>query len=378
MPIVDGGGEQPAARGLRVLAWPAFRKEAANPHAALLASELIAVGVDVSDWTPVRALLRPGAIWHLHHPETVLYRRSVAASAFETIAFLGLLWLARLRGVRVIWTIHDLGSNDGLHPRLEAWFWRAFIPGVDAVVCLSERSRTMALARYPALVDRPAHIVPHGHYRDAYPHRMPRAEARQRLGLPPEATVLLHFGLMRPYKNVAHLIRTFRAMPEGDAVLLVVGKPFDAAIESEVRVAADGASDVRLDLRWVPPEDVQTFFAATDLVVLPYRRILNSGAVMLALTFACPVLVPDLGAMRDQQAAFGADWIRLYAGDLTANELAAASDWARMTHRPAVDLGGLDWRALALKTRTVYQELVLGRPQRWWRAAPPRIDEIAR
>ena len=45
-----------------------------------------------------RALLRPGDLWHLHHPETVLYRRSLAGSVFETIAFLGLLWLARLRG----------------------------------------------------------------------------------------------------------------------------------------------------------------------------------------------------------------------------------------------------------------------------------------
>jgi beta-1,4-mannosyltransferase len=364
---------------LRVLAWPAFRKQTANPHAALLAGELIAVGVDVSDWTPVRAVLRPGRLWHLHHPETVLYRRNVAGAAFETLAFLGLLWLARLRGVRVVWTIHDLGSNDSLHPWLEARFWKAFIPGVDAVICLSERSRTMALARYPALVGRPAHIVPHGHYRDAYPHTLPRTEARRRLGLPPETTVVLHFGLMRPYKNVPHLIQTFRAMPGRDAVLLVVGRPFDAAIASEVRAAADGASDVRLDLRWIPPEDVQLFFAASDLVVLPYRRILNSGAVMLALTFACPVLVPDLGSMRDQQAAFGTDWIRLYAGDLTAGELAGASDWARTTRRRAVDLGGLDWRALALKTRNVYQELARGRPQVWWRAAEsPQIDEIAR
>ncbi len=348
-----------------MLSWPAFRKQAANPYAALLAREMIAIGVQMVDWTPVRALLRPGKLWHLHHPETVLYRRSLAGSAVETLAFLGLLWLARLRGLRVLWTIHDLGSNDGLHPRLEAWFWKAFIPGVDAFICLSERSRTLALERFPALDGRPAHIVPHGHYRDAYPLTETRETARERLVLPPEATVLLHFGLMRPYKNVPHLIRTFRAMANRGATLLVVGKAFDAAIEREIRDAADGASNVRLDLRWVPPEDVQTFFAASDLVVLPYRRILNSGAVVLALTFARPVLVPDLGSMRDQQGAFGADWIRLYAGDLTVAELAAASDWARTTNRHTIDLERFDWRALALRTRTVYEELTRRRPHRW-------------
>lgn len=347
---------------VRVLAWPAFRKQAANPHAALLARELIALGTKVVDWTPARALLQPGDLWHVHHPDTVVYRRSLARSFFDAITFLGLLWLARLRGTRVVWTIHDLGSNDGLHPRLEAWFWKAFIPGLDAFICLSRSSKRLALERFPALLDCPAHIVPHGHYRDAYPHTLARATARQRLALPVEATVLVHFGLMRPYKNVPELIRTFRAMPGADVFLLVVGRPFDEAIEHEVRAAAEGAPNVRLHLCWVPPEHVETFFAASDLVVLPYRRILNSGALMLALTFARPVLVPDLGSMREQHEIFGAAWIRLYSGELTAAELAEASRWARVASRTSPDLSGLDWPTLALRTHAVYQLARSGQP----------------
>lgn len=341
-----------------MLAWPAFRKQAANPHGALLARELIALGTQMVDWTPLRALLRPGDLWHLHHPEIVLYRRSVAASVFETIAFLSLLWLARLRGLRVLWTIHDLGGNDGLHPRLETWFFRAFIPAVDAVICLSERGRTMALERFPRLAGRPMHVVPHGDYRDAYPRSVTRETARQRLALAPETTMLLHFGLMRPYKNVPHLIRTFRALAEPGVVLLVVGRPFDATIEREVRAAADGASNVRLDLRWIPPEDVQTFFVASDLVVLPYRRIMNSGALMLALTFGRPVLVPDLGAMREQQARFGTEWVRLYLGELDPRQLAAACDWARRPRAQGHDLGGAEWAEIALQTHAVYATLL--------------------
>jgi beta-1,4-mannosyltransferase len=364
-------GSRARARGPRVLAWPAFRKASANPHAALLARELIGLGVSLVDWTPLRALLRPGDLWHLHHPETVLYRRSLAVSTLETLTFLGLLRLARARGVRLLWTIHDLGSNDRLHPRLESWFWKAFITQLDAFICLSEHSRTLALERFPALAGRPGLIVPHGHYRDAYPRTVSRGTARQRLSLPPEATVLLHFGLLRPYKNVPHLIRTFRAVPIPGALLLVVGQPYDAAIEREIRDAAIGASKVRLDLRRVSPEEVQLFFAAADLVVLPYRRILNSGAVMLALTFARPVLVPDLGSMREQQEAFGAEWIRLYSGELTAKHLAEACRWARMPGRRPPDLGGLDWPSLARKVRAIYEIVGSGR-QGEGRAARPQ------
>ena len=344
--------------GLRVLAWPAFRKRAANPYGALLAHELIALGVRVDDWTPWRALWRPGDLWHLHHPETVVYRRTRAGAVLDTIAFLALLALARLRGSRILWTIHDLGSNDGLHPRLEAWFWRAFIPRVDAAICLSKRSRTMAFERFPGLLGRPLHIVPHGHYRDAYPHTMTRAAARQQLALPPEATVLLHFGLLRPYKAVPHLIHTFRALPARAAILMVAGRPFDATVEREIRSAAHAAADVRLDLRWVPPAEVQRYFVASDLVVLPYRRILNSGGLMLALTFARPVLVPDLGAMRDQQETFGPEWVRLYSGQLDPEHLAGACAWARSPRAQGPDLSGGDWAEIALRTRAVYTMLL--------------------
>jgi beta-1,4-mannosyltransferase len=92
--------------------------------------------------------------------------------------------------------------------------------------------------------------------------------------------------------------------------------------------------------------------------VLPYRRILNSGTVLLALTFDRPVLVPDLGSMPDLQKAFGTDWIRLYAGELTTAELAGAIDWARATGRRAVDLDRFDWRAIARRTLEVYAAIL--------------------
>jgi len=357
----DGAEAAKAASGdpVRVLAWPAFKKRDANPHAALLCEKLRELGVEIDDWTPARAGLRPVDLWHLHHPESVVYQRSSLRSALTTLAFCALLSLARARGTRILWTVHDLGSHDRLHPRLEAWFWRFFVSRVDAYVCLSDGGPRLARQRFPGLRARPGFTVPHGHYRDAYPNQVSRAEARRALGLPEDARVLLHFGLMRPYKNVPHLIRTFRERPQPEAILLVAGKPYDAIVEREVRRSADDCPLVRLLLRWVPPAEVQHLFVASDLVVLPYRHILNSGTVFLALSFRRPVLVPDKGAMREQQERFGAEWVRLYPGDLSAGDLAEATAWATDTARTAPpDLAGLDWESLAEKTYGIYQEML--------------------
>lgn len=349
---------------MKILAWPAFRKEAANPHAALLYRELRRLGVDVDDWTPARACLRHADLWHLHHPDTVIYRRSRLYSLLGTLLFCALLSLARLRGTRILWTVHDLDSNDGLHRHLEPLFWRMFLPRVDAYVCLTEGSRDQVHRRFPELERLPGFVVPHGHYRDAYPSRMSREEARRELGLPPEAIVLLHFGLMRPYKNVPHLIATFRELADDDCILLVAGEPYDGAVEQEVRRAAEGCPRVRLLLRWIPPDEVQRLFAASGLVVLPYRRVLNSGVTTLALSLGRPVLAPDKGTMRDQQRRFGSEWVRLYRGDLSAAVLRDAIAWTTDGERSAQpDLAGLDWATLARQTHQIYETLLASSAQ---------------
>jgi beta-1,4-mannosyltransferase len=351
---------------VRVLAWPAFRKRDANPHAALLYEKLGDLGVEVEDWTPGRAVVRSVDLWHLHHPESVVYVRSSLRSALETLAFCGLLSLARLRGIQILWTVHDLGSHDQLHPRLEAWFWRFFVSRVDAYLCLSDGGCRLAQERFPGLRRLPGFTVAHGHYRDAYPNQVSRADARRALGLAGESRVLLHFGLLRPYKNVPHLIRTFRKLPHSKATLVVAGRPYDGLVEREVRDSAEDCPHVRLLLHWVPRAEVQHLFVASDLVVLPYRRILNSGTVLLALSFGRPVLVPDLGAMREQQERFGAEWVRLYSGDLSARDLAQAMAWATDTERAAPpDLAGLDWESRARQTHEVYETLLAdGEPVR--------------
>lgn len=345
---------------MRILAWPAFRKEAANPHAALLARALIAEGATVEEWTPVAALIRPGDLWHLHHPETVLYRRAWLAAWAETIAFLILFTLARLRGTRMVWAVHDLGSNDRLHPRLEALFWRRFVAGVDGVISLAETGRRDTLIRFPELAQRSVRVIPHGHYADAYPSGASRAVACRHLGLDPDCPVILHFGLIRPYKNVPHLITTFVEMKHPAAQLVVAGRPFDDAIEREVREVAEGAGRLFLNLGWIPEEEMQHYLAAADLVVLPYREVTNSGAIFLALSFSRPVLVPDRGAMAEHLRQFGPDWVRLYSDELTSADLDTALDWAALP-RTEPDLTGMGWDSIARETLRFYAEVAGGR-----------------
>jgi glycosyltransferase involved in cell wall biosynthesis len=241
-----------------------------------------------------------------------------------------------------------------------------FTRRLDGVISLSAAGVDALRDAFPALARVPTFVVPHGHYRAAYPAPVPRAAARRALDLPPDAPVILHFGVLRPYKNVVRLVEAFRAMdaPEGDGAapaLLVAGTPGTAALADAVRAAADGAARVRLDLRFVPDEAVPRYLGAADLVALPYAEILNSGTALLALSLDRPVLVPDRGAMGELRGHAGAAWVRTYAPPLTPTTLADALAWARHADRPArPDLSALAWPRLAADTHAAFEAVVAG------------------
>jgi glycosyltransferase involved in cell wall biosynthesis len=61
--------------------------------------------------------------------------------------------------------------------------------------------------------------------------------------------------------------------------------------------AVDGRVVLRLGR--VPEDEVTSLLAASDVVVLPFRRITTSGSAMLALAHGRPLIVPDLAALAD-------------------------------------------------------------------------------
>jgi glycosyltransferase involved in cell wall biosynthesis len=352
---------------MRILAWPAFDNETGNPYNRLLYTSMAGMGVTVDEFLPRRALrsaLRAEHdVWHLHWPDDLLSITPRRAAAWRVAGLLGLMTLARWRGICMVWTAHDLGPHESPHPRLERFFWRYFVPRVDAVVSLSAHGLEAARDRFPRLRGRPGFAIPHGHYRDAYRPAPPKKEARRELNLPPGAPVVLFVGRIRPYKNVERLVEAFQKMDAPKrAHLVVAGNPADEALRRRIKAAAEGAERVRLALRFIPEARLPAYLAVADLVALPYRDILHSGSALLALSFDRPVLVPGRGAMRELQEQVGPRWVRTFgsAGEegnsLTPGTLREALRWARRRDRPArAPLGAFDWEKIAAQTVEVYR-----------------------
>ncbi len=347
-------------RPLRVCAFPKDRFKDTQPFHALLSDSVEERGEAVlEEFSAKRCLTDRYDVVHVHHPEKFVSQRLGPRDALRFAGFFTALWTQKAKGARIVWTAHNEGPHEPGHPLLERLYWRLFLPALDGVVYLSESSRGHLARERPRLSRLPSFVIPHGDFRGAYPNEIDREAARRRLGYGPEHRVLTFVGNVRAYKNAGHLARTFAELPGDNLRLLIAGHVHTPALKAEIMEVAARDPRIRLIDAFVDTADMQLYLNAADLVVLPFRKILNSGSAILALSFDRPVLVPDLGSLRELQEQVGEDWVRLFRGELDPATLADALDGFLDRPRPArAPLDALSWDEIGRATAAAYRALV--------------------
>lgn len=288
-----------------------------NPYQRLLAGALSGHGVQVrplpaSVWL-VRAMSGAvaGDVLHLHWMESLHMRKGRVDSVLKTLVFLSQLWRLKRRGVRLVWTMHNAEPHEVAMPRLQAWAQRRVARWCDSVIVHCGYARRLAVERY-GLNRRRVVVVPHGHYKGVYPPGKSRQNIRAALGVPHDAFVFLFLGSLRWYKGLGELIEAFAGVKGEDVRLVVAGKARDPLEEAKLRSAAAADRRVVCQLGFVPDEAVAGFLGGADMMVLPFRKVLTSGSMILAMSYGLPVLTRPTGCLPETAAGWG---VRFFDGE---------------------------------------------------------------
>jgi beta-1,4-mannosyltransferase len=344
---------------MRIIAWPAIQYAGPNPYTKLLYQQVRKAGHFVEDFSFSRALLHRYDVFHLHWPEYYIAQQSRWKALAGTLLVFVVVYWQRILGAKVFWTVHNLRSHNQTRPRVEAVFWRLFSFSIHGYFCLTSKGMEVARDKWVVLRSVPGFVVPHGHYAGEYEDYIDRPHARRSLGLPECSKVLLFFGVIGTYKNVPLLVSCFQQAFQRDTFLIVAGKSASSHETDAIQELSTGNPRIRLDIRYIPQQEVQFYMRSADLVVLPFREILNSGSAILALSFGCPVLVSSTGAMAELQDIAGSDWVRLFEGELTSEVLRESLEWATSPrHTKMPPLEQLNWERIASSTLTAYTSVV--------------------
>lgn len=266
---------------------------------------------------------------------------------------------------RTVVTVHDVESFG---KQFGAEFVYPIINYlIDAIIVHNKESYNSLLATWCISKDK-VHIIPHGNYLHAIQALPAQGNARKALNISRDAKVILFFGQIKDVKGLALLLE---AMPDvlkvyPDALLLIAGRPWksDYSIYLNLMKKLGIKQSCISHIRYIPDEDVPLYYSASDMVTLPYRRIYQSGVVLMAMSYGKAVLVSDLPGMteivtdnetgfifRDGDIEHLAEKICfILANDDIRNQVANnGHDYVKACH---------DWNLIGKKTIELYKQVL--------------------
>ena len=280
-----------------------------------------------------------------HVPDMLRYRRRAGGADVRHFQWLPIeridSWLLPAARPRVL-TMHNVIRRGAVDRRLA--------DRMDAVIVHTRCGAEL-------LGGERVHVIPHG----AFEHLTHQDDERP---LPPELAtvegpVVLHFGVIRPYKGTDVLVEAFREV-EG-AELWVVGRPLELSVEHLRRLAPAGR--VRFVDRYVSDAELPAFFRRADLLVLPHRSVDMSGVLFAGLAFGKAMVLSDVGGFRELVEEHGAGEL-VPPGDRARLAAAISGLLADPDRRRALEgraaaaaAGPYSWDRIAEQTASLYEQV---------------------
>jgi len=296
-------------------------------------------------------------IIHIHWTYPFFDSNSVIMTVAKSVAYLVLFSILRVFGYRFIWTAHNMTAHDNDKENIEIRIKQLFCGYIcDTVIAHNYAAAEELRDQLRINGKTDVEVIRHGHYIDTYPNETSRSASRTEFGYKSDDTVYLFIGQIKEYKQVPHLIQSFKdiSSENDDKQLLVVGNPENNKLEDEIITESDGRNDIRTVLEFVPSEELHLYLNAADVVVLPYSKIFTSGSAILAMSFSNPVIVPDLDTLRetlDLEGALFHDSDEDLTKALEEIEKRNLSEMGKHNFELATQLS---WEDIAEKTHHVY------------------------
>ena len=292
---------------------------------------------------------------------------------FELFDRTVLMVFYRLLGKKIVFTAHNVNvlARDGGDSWLNSATLKFQYHRCAHVFLHTERMRQELIAQFGFPAARTT-VIPFGINSTTPSTTLTGAEARQKLGLAESDKVILFFGNIAPYKGVEFLVDAFETLAPTDKNfrLIIAGRPkgeeaYWAGLLEKISRSAH-REKIILKIEYVPDAATEIYFKAASVLVLPYTHIFQSGVLFLGYNFGVPVVVSDVGALKDDiiegktgfvcapkdTAALTAALQKYFASDLFAHLPSRRRDIQDFAN------DRYSWSKVAALTTDVYHRLV--------------------
>lgn len=292
-----------------------------NPYSNMLYLHPRAAGWKVIETSQLQRLLghlrrlTAGDVFHVQWSWPLFKSTGTSADAAAAVdAFCEAVKRCRERGVRLLWTVHNLASHDSQFMELESRFNNFMGRSADVILQLNDYTEHVCREDF-SIGDAQFVTIRHSSYQGVYSDEVSAAAARRALGVDQSDAVIGFLGQVRPYKGVERLIEVAADLRRAgrSITVLIAGRPQGGVDKRIIELVSEHDVPCVSSFEFIDDEDLQLWFRASDVMVFPYRKVLNSGSAYLAASFGTPCLLPrepQFEELFNQE-----DWVGLFDPD---------------------------------------------------------------
>ena len=212
----------------------------------------------------------------------------------------------KLIGKRIIFTAHNVNAakRDSKDTHLNRLTLRIQYRLVDHIFVHTADMQQELSADFHVPAEKIT-VIPFGINNTVPNTGLTTLNAKRKFGIDSRQKTLLFFGNIAPYKGLEYLLAAFNeiAKKDSDYRLIIAGRlksceEYWAMIQKQI---ASNHLDAQIVWRigYVPDEEVEQYFKAADVLLLPYTHIFQSGVLFLAYSFGLPVIATNVGSLRE-------------------------------------------------------------------------------
>jgi glycosyltransferase involved in cell wall biosynthesis len=272
--------------------------------------------------------------------------------------FLFQIALLNIVGYPVVWTIHNEIASQSVFPKLDRWgraLLAYYLCDHLLIHCSAAQEIIIESWRLPDKTREKFTVINHGHYINDYPSDSPKELTSFDRG---EGVTYLYLGSLKEYKGVTKLVEAFKEVARNEDRLIIVGSG-KKGLETDIRRAASGDKRIYPQLEFVSDERIQDYVDVADITVFPFRHVLTSGSIILAMSFGLPVISVSLGCIPEIVSVEGSYLYNPETEQGLCNVLKSVQneDLDELGKANLTQAKKYDWTTSGRKTRQIYNSI---------------------
>lgn len=247
-------------------------------------------------------------IWYILSSIHILYNIVVSkvnvvhfqASELPHIDFI-VMGLLKVFRKKIIFTPHDI-PHTKKYPLIRLFTKLQY--RLSDTVIVHKSTNIQAIQKEFGVSTENVVVIPHGNYEFFVDPTISLQASRKKLNLPSQVEILLFFGTIKPGKGIDVLIPALAKVVQKRPNLrpVIAGRPCGGLTSDwlkEQLKTYDIEGKIILRDQFIPDEEVQFYYHASDVVVLPYTQISESGVIKYAQSCGKPVICSDLPEFKE-------------------------------------------------------------------------------